>query len=94
MNLQMEARHLSVLRQILGKYPYCFYAYGSRVKGNSWKFSDLDLCYQEDIPWETVCQIKEELEESDLPFFVELVNWKHMRPEFREMIEKDLVLIN
>jgi predicted nucleotidyltransferase len=74
MNLQIETRHLNVLKQILSKHPYRFYAYGSRVKGTARKFSDLDLCFQEEIPREIIYQIKDELEESDLPFFVELVD--------------------
>ena len=74
MNLQIETRHLNVLKQILSKHPYRFYAYGSRVKGTARKFSDLDLCFQEEIPREIIYQIKDELEESDLPFLVELVN--------------------
>ena len=89
----MEKQDYHLLKQILSKYPYKFYAYGSRVKGTARKFSDLDLCYLEDIPQEIVYQIKEELEESDLPFFVELVDWKRMSEEFREMIRRDLVLI-
>ena len=94
MNLQLEERHLNIIHQILSKYPYKFYAYGSRVKGTARKFSDLDLCYREEIPNEVIYQIKEELEESDLPFIVELVNWKHMRPQFQELIRKDLKVIN
>ena len=91
--IKMEKKDFQLLTQILSKYPYRFYAYGSRVKGTARQFSDLDLCYQENIPYEIVCQIKEELEESNLPFFVELVNWKQMRPEFQEMIKEDLVLL-
>jgi len=72
--IQIEPQNYQILQKILGKYPYRFYVYGSRVKGNARKFSDLDLCYQDGIPDEVVCQIKEELEESDLPFIVELVN--------------------
>ena len=63
-----------ILVQILNKYPYSFYAYGSRVKGTARKYSDLDLCYQENIPNYKVVEIEEELENSDLPFVVELVN--------------------
>ena len=70
MNLQIEARHLNILKQILNKYPYQFYAYDSRTKGTTRKFSDLDLCYQEDIPRKVIYQIKEELEESDLFFLL------------------------
>ncbi len=92
--IQIEPRDYQILQKILGKYPYAFYAYGSRVKGTARKFSDLDLCYHDNIPDDLVCQIKGELEESDLPFIVELVNWKQMRPIFREMIRKDLKAIN
>ena len=92
--IQIEPQDYQILQKILSKYPYRFYAYGSRTKGIARKFSDLDLCYQDDIPDEIVCQIKEELEESDLPFIVELVNWKQMRPQFQELIRKNLKAIN
>jgi predicted nucleotidyltransferase len=72
--LQMEERHLVMLQKILVNYPYHFYAYGSRTKGIARKYSDLDLCYQENIPLNTIAHLEEELEESDLPFIVELVN--------------------
>ena len=72
--LQLKERHLKIVQQILSKYPYQFYAYGSRVKGVARKFSDLDLCYQEEIPADVLCQIAEEVEQSDLPFVVELVD--------------------
>jgi predicted nucleotidyltransferase len=74
MNLQLEARHYQIIHQILAKYPYRFYAYGSRVKRTAGKFSDLDLCYQEEIPLSVISQLREEFTESNLPFEVELVN--------------------
>jgi uncharacterized protein len=48
--LQIENKHREIIHNILKKYPYKFYAYGSRVKGTARKYSDLDLCFQEDIP--------------------------------------------
>jgi uncharacterized protein len=72
--LQMNKIDRKILQRILSKYPYKFYAYGSRVKGTARKFSDLDLCYQENIPDSLVFEIKDELTESNLPFIVELVN--------------------
>jgi predicted nucleotidyltransferase len=89
--IQIENRHLEILRSILSKYPYKFYAYGSRVKGTAKKYSDLDLCYQEEIPWNILSNIWGDLEESDLPFKVDLVNWKHMSSDFQELISKDLI---
>ena len=72
--LQLAEKHKKILQQILSKYPYKFYAYGSRAKGTARKFSDLDLCYQEEIPGRVVSKINWELEESNLPFIVDLVN--------------------
>ena len=92
--IKIESHDYQILQKILSKYPYTFYAYGSRVKGTARKFSDLDLCYLENITDEVICQIKEELEESDLPFMVELVNWKQMRLQFQELIKKDLKAIS
>jgi len=91
--LQLEERHQKIVYQILSKYPYHFYAYGSRAKGTARRLSDLDICYQEGIPDAIAFQIEEEFKESDLPFVVELVSWKDMRSEFRELIKNDLTLL-
>jgi predicted nucleotidyltransferase len=71
--LQLESKHQEIVQQILRKYPYRFYAYGSRTKGTARKLSDLDLCYQEKIPDAVAFLIEEEFKESDLPFVVDLV---------------------
>ena len=94
MNLQIELRHWTILKGILCKYPYQFYAYGSRVKGKARKFSDLDLCYREEIPLNTLAHLEADFEESDLPFLVELVDWKRMSQEFQDLISKDLIVVN
>ena len=91
-NLQLENKHLKILKEILAKYPYKFYAYGSRVKGTAKKYSDLDLCYY-DVPRQEISKLREELTKSNLPFFVEVVAWKRMRPTFRELISKDLTTV-
>ena len=92
--LQLEKRHWEIVQNILGKYPYQFYVYGSRVKGTARKLSDLDLCYYDNIPSSVICEVREEFEQSNLPFIVELVNWKYMRPAFQKSIQKDLKLIS
>ena len=90
----MESRHKTIVHSILAKYPYQFYAYGSRVKGKISRISDLDLCYQEEIPPLIISELREEFKESNLPFEVDLVTWKNMKPWFRESIQVDLVLLN
>jgi predicted nucleotidyltransferase len=91
--LQIENRHLEILRSILSKYPYQFYAYGSRVKGTAGKLSDLDLCYREEIPWNVFSHIREDFENSNLPFRADLVSWELMGSDFQDLIKEDLVLI-
>jgi len=61
------------------------------VKGTARQLSDLDLCYQENIPDALIFQITEELKESDLPFLVELVSWQDMTTNFQNLIKQDLV---
>jgi uncharacterized protein len=72
--LQLNKKEQAILQKVLGKYPFQFYAYGSRVKGTARIYSDLDICYQEPIPSADLLAIKEELTESNLPFIVEVVN--------------------
>ena len=53
--------------------------------------SDLDICYREEIPTKIISNIIEELEESDIPFRVDLVYWHDMPESFQKLIEKDLI---
>jgi type I restriction enzyme S subunit len=89
--MDIEPKHLAIIQGILQKYPYSFYVFGSRVKGNPRPFSDLDLCYQDDIPQNILNAIEEDFEESDLPYSVDLVNWNQCSPEFQKSIQADMV---
>ena len=88
--IKLENKHLKILKQILTKYPHTFYIFGSRSKGKVSKFSDIDLCYKESIPKEILARIRFDLEDSNLPFFVDLVYWNNMSKGFQKLIEKDL----
>jgi len=87
----MEPRHLKIVKDILSDYPYTFYAFGSRARGNPKFLSDLDLCFFESIPSSILFRIEESFEESDLPYKVDLVDWNKCSEEFKNMIKKDLV---
>lgn len=88
----LEEKHLKIVKEILLKYPYTFYVFGSRAKGNPRKLSDLDLCFFEDIPWNIRAHIDEDFEESDLPFKVDIVDWNLCSDDFKKMIKKDLII--
>ena len=93
MKLQLEAKHREIVFEILRKYHYAFYAFGSRVKGTAKRFSDLDLCYKEPIPDSIVSHIEEDFEQSDLPFKVDLVSFSRCTEDFKKRIEEDGVKI-
>lgn len=92
--IYIENRYKEIILDILKKYPYTFYAYGSRVKGTHKPTSDLDVCFMETIPFGIQGRIEEEFEESDLPFQVELSDFNLMSPHFQNKIKKDLVLLH
>ncbi|RZI38342.1 nucleotidyltransferase domain-containing protein [Herbaspirillum sp. HC18] len=69
------------------------YAYGSRVHGRNLKpFSDLDLCLMASRPIgaDEMVSLRYAFEDSDLPFRVEIVDWRRLRREFRAAIIGDL----
>ena len=80
-----------LLLGILSKYPYRFYVYGSRVKGRSRRYSDIDICYFDDIPSIELYEIKEAIEESNLTIKVDLAAVSELSGKFFKAIKKDLV---
>jgi hypothetical protein len=92
--LQIEDRHRRIIREILNKYPYKFYAFGSRSKKLLLKNShDLDICFMDNIPYNIRAHIEEDFENSNLPFIVELIDWNLCDDKFKAMIKKDLILL-
>jgi predicted nucleotidyltransferase len=91
--LFMEPKHLTIVQNILSKYPYSFYAFGSRARGNPKILSDLDLCFFDNISANVLAHIDEDFEESDLPYKVDIVDWNKCSDDFRAIIKKDLVRI-
>jgi predicted nucleotidyltransferase len=93
MTVQLEQKHLDILKEILQKFSVEVYVFGSRAKGNARKLSDLDLCIKQEIDKSTLRKFKDSLEESNLPFKVDVVVWDELSDAFKSHIEKDLSLI-
>lgn len=62
---------------------------GSRVTGRAKPFSDLDLVIMGDQPLDlqTMGQLREAFDESDLPFAVDIVEWASASTGFRQIID-------
>jgi type I restriction enzyme S subunit len=72
------------------------WAYGSRIKGTARPQSDLDLAvFAAAEHKRAVAALKEALEESQLPFRVDLFVWDEIPVQFRENIQQaHMVLVN
>ena len=73
--IHVEDKHHKIIQDILAKYRYDFYAFGSRVKGTHKLLSDLDLCVLNEIPILEKAQLQEDFDESNLPFKVDVIEW-------------------
>ncbi len=89
--IKIDKKDLEELLDILSKYPYQFYVYGSRVKGYSRRYSDVDICTLDNITSNEIYEIKEALEESNITIKVDLVSVDELSTEFFKAIQKDLV---
>jgi uncharacterized protein len=70
------------------------WAYGSRVKFTARRNSDLDLvAFTTPAQQRQVSDLKEALDESNLPFLVDLHVWDDVPEKFHDIIRSDYVLL-
>lgn len=70
------------------------WAYGSRVKGTAKTYSDLDIVvFTGENQKKNIAELKEELEESSLPFRVDLFVWDEVPEEFRANIKREKLVM-
>lgn len=70
------------------------YLYGSRARGTHNPGSDIDIAIdnQHKISWSILGDIKEEIEESTIPLFVDVVDLQDIDENFKKQIQKDYKL--
>ena len=70
------------------------WVYGSRVSGTARENSDLDLVvFVSSDQIKAVSDLKEALEESNLPFRVDLFTWNEVPESFRKNIQREHVVL-
>lgn len=86
-DIDLEPRHLTLLRDIIAAY--CpnkeVRAYGSRVKFTAKKTSDIDLVIFDTTDAEYYA-LKDALDESDIPFLIQLMRWEQIPQDFKDNI--------
>lgn len=88
----LKDRDLKAIFDIFDNYPEIRLVniFGSRAKGTFRSGSDIDLAIlNEGVSDATIEKIKSDLEDSSLPYFVDLINFPTLKhPEFRDHIER------
>lgn len=70
------------------------WAYGSRVRGNPRRYSDLDLvAFAGPMQSSQANDLREAFEESDLPIRVDLFLWDEIPESFRNQIRKEYAVL-
>lgn len=76
-----------LLYDILKSYSVDFWIFGSRLpNGTPGQFSDLDLCYKGSLAPGILSEIQEKLENSNLPFKVDLVGFDQADENFQKIL--------
>ena len=95
--VDLNPNHLATVEAILAEHvPECeVRAFGSRATWTARDYSDLDLAVVGEGPldWRTLSRLKEAFEESDLPMRVDVLDWHATSESFREVIERDYVVL-
>lgn len=84
-----------ILLAIFNKYKKDFevFAFGSRARGDHKKYSDLDICLKgtSKVDPSIISNIKNNFQESTLPYTVDIVDWNDISEKFQNNIRSDLV---
>ena len=72
-------------------HPAQVYLFGSRARGGAGRASDIDVgvLALKPLPVGLLASIREELEESRIPYSVDLVDLSEVEPSFREFVQNE-----
>jgi len=71
------------------------YIFGSRVRGDNSRFSDFDLGIEgEKLPAEIYFSIVQDLEDSDIPYKVDVVEMREVSDRFKDIAKSEVIPVN
>ena len=98
--VQRTSRYLKAVRHILlnrlQRYEVKIYLFGSMAKGEVWRSSDIDVAVLPNghLPEGVLSGIREELENSKVPYRVELIDLSKTSPGFVDHVQRSGILWN
>jgi predicted nucleotidyltransferase len=94
--LDLLPAHQALVCDILRAHlrpPAQVWVFGSRVRGRAQKYSDLDIAIDAGarLTLAEMALLNDAFNDSDLPWKVDLVDWRAIEPAFARLIEADLI---
>ena len=82
---------ISIIRKYLSECK--IYLFGSRARKTHSVGSDVDLAVDagQKVDFRILRKIKDDIEESNIPYFVDIIDLHNVSEEFKESIEKDKI---
>lgn len=92
--IALTAEQLQTVRKILRRHipDAAVWAYGSRVKGTATDKSDLDMVVFGNVK-KQIQSLREDFDESRLPFRVDIFAWNQIPEQFRENIKQTYYIV-
>ena len=92
--IALTAEQLQTVRKILRRHipDAAVWAYGSRVKGTATDKSDLDMVAFGNVE-KQIQSLREDFDESSLPFRVDIFAWNRIPEQFRENIKQTYYIV-
>jgi len=95
-----ETKYLNIAKEIILKYvpkdDFAVFLFGSRANGKYNRTSDIDIGFmgEKELPIMIKSTIEDELEESIIPYTVDLIDFKKVSPDFREIALEHIMIWN
>jgi type I restriction enzyme S subunit len=93
--IDISPEQWEIVRDVLQKHipQHEVWAFGSRAKGTSKPYSDLDLAVITPLPSALVAVLADDFSHSDLPWKVDVVDWTTTSDVFRKIIAREKVVV-
>lgn len=87
--MNLAPHHISTLQNLFAKHPSIKEAllFGSRALGTHRESSDIDIALKGDISPTLIAHLKEELEDSTLPYFCDIISYEKAPKKLKESID-------
>jgi predicted nucleotidyltransferase len=88
--IDIKEKYFDLLKEILKRHvpEYEIRVFGSRIKGTAKNHSDLDIALvgKEKISYKTLNCLKNDLDDSDIPFNIDILDWNSINENFKNVI--------